>query len=517
MTLSEQILSQIPGNPLKVLGQTDQRWQMIKMGRTSIPMVVTTQSGCLGDLDWDVVVAGGTLGILVGAVLAQKGWRVALLERGTLRGRDQEWNISRRELSVLIELGLLTEVELEQAIASEYNPGRIAFGEGPEFWVRDVLNVGVDPVYLLATLKQRFIAAGGKLLENTAFQGAIVHPDGVEVKAGSRLKTRLLLDVMGHFSPIVQQARQGQTPDGVCLVVGSCAQGFAHNDTGDLFVSFTPTQNHCQYFWEAFPARDGRTTYLFTYLTVHPERPRLADLLADYFHLLPDYQNIDLDQLQWQRFLFGLLPAYRSSPLQPAWDRILQVGDSSGAQSPLSFGGFGAMLRHLDRLTQALETALKVDALDRPSLGFIQPYQPNLAVTWLFQRTMSIAMDQRVDPNQINQLLATVFQEMNQLGDSALQPFLQDVVQFSILSQILIPLGLKHPQLIGKILPQAGVLGLVDWTYHYLNLGGYTVLSKLGRSLELWLKHLSPQQQHIWRCRLQGWRYGAGLDYGGHH
>ena len=43
-----------------------------------------------------------------GAALAQRGWRVALIERGILRGRDQEWNISRHELQVLLDLELLT-------------------------------------------------------------------------------------------------------------------------------------------------------------------------------------------------------------------------------------------------------------------------------------------------------------------------------------------------------------------------------------------------------------------------
>ena len=58
-------------------------------------------------MDWDVVVCGGTLGILIGCALAGLGWRVALIERGILRGREQEWNISRKELEVFLELNLL--------------------------------------------------------------------------------------------------------------------------------------------------------------------------------------------------------------------------------------------------------------------------------------------------------------------------------------------------------------------------------------------------------------------------
>ena len=62
----------------------------------------------------------------------------------------------------------------------------------------------------------------------------------------------------------------------------------------------------------------------------------------------------------------GLLPEVflggaAQSPLKPAWDRVLQIGDASGIQSPLSFGGFGAMTRHLARLRKAVIEALEVD------------------------------------------------------------------------------------------------------------------------------------------------------------
>ena len=39
------------------------------------------------------------------------------------------------------------------------------------------------------------------------------------------LKSRLLL-FQGHWSPIVRQMRGSSKPDGMCLVVGSCASGF---------------------------------------------------------------------------------------------------------------------------------------------------------------------------------------------------------------------------------------------------------------------------------------------------
>lgn len=520
MSLTEQILSQLPGS-LEALRSADRLWQSYRKNTLSTATVITESSELLEDVEWDVVICGGTLGILIGAALAQRGWRVALLERGILRGREQEWNISRKELQVLVELELLTEAELDKAIATSYNPARLTFHQGIELWVEDVLNIGVDPIFLLETLKSKFLTAGGQLFEQVAFERATVHPNGVAIAVTcpehpveDRLyHSRIMLDAMGHFSPVSRQARQGQQPDAICLVVGSCAQGFPQNDTGDLFASFTPIQNQCQYFWEAFPAHDGRTTYLFTYVDADPQRPSLEALFEDYLQLLPEYQNVAIDQLQFQRALFGFFPCYRQSPLQPAWNRILPIGDSSGSQSPLSFGGFGSMIRHLKRLTEGIDAALEQDLLHRRALARLQPYQPNLAVTWLFQRSMSVSINQTVAPHQINALLSGVFQEMEQLGDRVLKPFLQDVVQFSALLQTLLRVSVRHPLLVLKVIPQVGIATLLEWLFHYINLGIYTGLYPIARTLKPWAKNLSPSQQYLFFRGLEALQYGSGNDF----
>lgn len=521
MSLTEKILSQLPGDALTGLRKVDRLWENLKQNTTPAARAVKHSQQPLETLDFDIVIGGGTLGILIGTALAVRGWRVALLERGILRGREQEWNISRKELDAFVELNLLSVPELEKAIATEYNPARISFSNTPDIWVRGVLNIGVDPVYLLETLKQRFLQAGGKLFENTPFSTATIHPNGVAIEsantdistANNSFNTRLFLDAMGHFSPIVRQARQGKKPDAVCLVVGSCAQGFDQNETGDIFASFTPMQNQCQYFWEAFPARDGRTTYLFTYIDADTERFSLETLFEDYLRLLPQYQNVELEQLKFQRALYGFFPCYRQSPLKTPWNRILPVGDSSGSQSPLSFGGFGAMVRHLKRLTLGIDEALTSDCLDKNSLALLQPYQPNLSVTWLFQRSMSAAMDQKIDPNQINQLLATVFQVMEELGEPVLKPFLQDIVLFPALSKTLLKTAISHPVLVMKIIPQVGIANLLDWIVHYVNLGIYTGLQPLGKAVEPQVKNLAPEQQYYFHRLVEAWQYGAGGDY----
>lgn len=57
-------------------------------------------------------------------------------------------------------------------------------------------------------------------------------------------------------------------------------------------------------------------------------------------------------------------------------------------QSPLSFGGFGALTRHLHRLTRAIAEALEAGAVDRHSLAAINAYNPG-AGCWMAVGGMS--------------------------------------------------------------------------------------------------------------------------------
>jgi lycopene cyclase CruP len=327
MSIAAKVAAQFPADTFANLERVDRMWQNLRQGQLSQREMVVSSDEYLKIIDVEIVIAGGTLGIILAAALQSRGLKVAVIERGELKGRVQEWNISRAELGVLVELELLSESELTTAIASEYNPARISFPNTPDIWVRDVLNIGVDPVYLLATLKAKFLEHGGKLLEFTSCDRVTIHPNGVVISLGeAELTSKLFIDAMGHFSPLAAQARGNVKPEGICLVVGSCASGFPQNETGDIFASITPIEHQCQYFWEAFPARDGRTTYLFTYLDAHPDRFSVEFLFEEYLRLLPTYQNIELAQLNFHRCLFGCFPSYRDSPLKTPWASITDWG-----------------------------------------------------------------------------------------------------------------------------------------------------------------------------------------------
>ena len=488
------------------IDQIDRFWDQFRSGLPVEEVVRTALER--GTADLDVIICGGTLGLLVGAGLQQRGYKVLILERGTLQGREQEWNISRRELNHFLELGLLTEGELNQTIVTTYNPGRVGFHGGGTYWVQDVLNLGVSPKALLAILKAKFLQWGGQIREHGSFSRGIVYPDRVAVWTGDgeQYSARLLLDCMGYFSPIGRQARQvlygHPRPDSLVWVVGGCAQGLPALNWGDLLYTFTPIEGGEQYFWEAFPAQDGRTTYLFTYQDFHPDRGGLGALFQTYQRLLPQYQDSDPQTIEFLRVLGGFFPAYRASPLGVAWDRVLSIGDSRGNQSPLSFGGFGAMVRHLPRLVLGLTEALAGDYLTRSDLQTLQPYQPNLGVTWLFQRVMQADKKRsEADPNFINRVLDLVFREMAQLPPPVMTTFLQDVIQLPALTQTMARMAFADPLLVSQVVSQVGLKSLWEWLGHYALLGCYELLEKL-----------PPPSDFRGKRQWEGWSFGAGRD-----
>lgn len=76
---------------------------------------------------------------------------------------------------------------------------------------------------------------------------------------------------------------------------------------------------------------------------------------------------------------------------------MCEIGDAAANQSPLSFGGFGAMLRHLPRLVAGVDDALGCDRLCKGDLVLLQPYQPSLSAAWLFQRCVVLCKFHNTD------------------------------------------------------------------------------------------------------------------------
>ena len=457
-----------------------------------------------------------------------------------MAGRDQDWNISREELFKYVDAGVLSEEQASACVTIEFNPIMAGFAGFSDVATEDVLNLGVSPRKLIATVLENYKAAGGLVLETCELENIWVHPNGVEVRfrEGSRgdtseqpgreqmaIASKLFVDSMGNGSPIVRQIRHASKPDGVCMVVGSCCRGFDEdsNASGDIIRTIEPsdTAANLQLFWEAFPAGSGprdRTTYMFSYMDAEKSRPSFDQFMAMYWEKMPKYQNVNLSDLSVQRILFGLFPTYADAPLPPKWDRIIQIGDASGLQSPLSFGGFTALARHIGRLAGAITDAVESDCLDRYKLKFVNPYSPSLSSAWMFQKAMSISPSRRrVDPNFINTLLGNNFQIMSK-DDTVLKPFLQDVIMARELTATLISVMRNDVLFVPAIIATVGIPALVDWTGHYLMLNLYAGITHLLKTYDVRQRIERLDDEHaklryVLRRALERWEFGSGLDY----
>lgn len=382
--------------------------------------------------------------------------------------------------------------------------------------------------------------AGGVIRDNTRLYGITVSESvGAAVDVGDDnepITAQLVLDCMGNGSPISRQQRHGVKPDGVCAVVGSCAAGYdaKTNLLGDIIYTMDPIQDkgkhgQLQYFWEAFPVGIGRngktpgtsdvkTTYMFTYMDADENRPSLEMLMEDYWRMLPKYQpsitNPETD-LDVKRVMFAYFPTYTDSPLKPQFDRVLPVGDASGIQSPLSFGGFGALTRHLERITTAVDEAMEHGLMNKEYLGEINAYAPNLSAAWMFQKAMSIKMGQKVDEKFVNRLLAVNFEVMNSMGQRTIKPFLQDVVRFDGLVGSLARSFVADPTFMPQIVAHVGVPRLVDWLGHVSAMGLFDLLDRIAAPIlrPFVDKIEDPAERYLWRRKMEAWKFGSGNDY----
>ena len=315
------------------------------------------------------------------------------------------------------------------------------------------------------------------------------------------IEARLVVDAMGFGSPITLQARNGEKPDGVCVVVGTCAEGFdeAKNASADLIYTCTDISEERQYFWEAFPAEldkkkkknsssnnntsNVRTTYMFSYLDAKPERPSIARILDDYWNLMPKYQNLNsLDDVEFKRILFGYFPTYRNSPLKAQFDRVLQIGDASGMQSPLSFGGLACMLRHLPRISLALTEALEADIVDKKALGTINAYQPALSAAWLFQRCMSVQVGSSSSPFSssktfINDLMRINFSRHAKSRRRCFEAVFARRHSLQAVDENVVIHDEEQHRVRSVYFTPAGVEPIADWFRHFVALGVYATSS----------------------------------------
>jgi lycopene cyclase CruA len=464
---------------------------------------------------YDLIYAGGGLGLLHAAVMAQRGHRVLLFDRGEVGCAHREWNISRAELDALVATGFCTWDELQPVIMAEYENGVVRFhapaSTARELWMPEVLNVALDATALLSLARRKLAAAGGTVLDHRSFRGVEVSANGplaVQVQlarpdgTAEHYSARLLLDGMGSASPLALRRFGGQPFAGVCPTVGTVASGFVrgaapdeHNPrVGDILLSVADAQRGQQYMWEGFPGRaDDLTVYLFYYDTLHTRKsspshpptpisypPSLMQLFEDYFALLPSYKRPGHD-FAHHKPVYGYIPARHSVRRQeaPLLRGVLPIGDSAAQQSPLTFCGFGSHVRNLARTTGLLEFALHHDLLAPAQLHPISAYQVNVSLNWVFSRFMQ----PWAAPDDVNQLQNIFLGVLNELGGALAQRFFRDRMIWGDYHKMILGMFRHHPRIVFIAWRVLGPAGVRQWIADYLAYSRAALLAYVGSAI----------------------------------
>ena len=464
-------------------------------------------------LNFDLIYAGGGLGLLHAAVMARRyGYRVLLFDRGEVGCAHREWNISREELGALVELGLCDRAELEPVVMAEYRSGVVRFHAGAgrasaELWLDHVLDLALDAGALLRLARRKLEQAGGTVLDGRSFRRVTVADSGparvlVELEradgSAERYGARLLLDGMGSTSPLALRRFAGQPFAGVCPTVGTVVAGLQqgpapdqHNpQVGDILLTVADAQRGQQYMWEGFPGRgDELTVYLFYYdtldrarpgapQTAHPAPVSLMQLFEDYFALLPTYKRPG-PAFRHLKPVYGYIPARHSLRRQeaPLLRGVLPIGDSAAQQSPLTFCGFGSHVRNLGRTTGLLDEALRRGLTEPHHLRLVSPFQVNVSLNWVFSRFMQ-PWQSGQDVNRLQHVFLAV---LNDLGHDLAQRFFRDQMRWGDYHRMVLGMFFRHPAVLLAAWRVLGAQGVWRWAVDYLAYSREAALASLGR------------------------------------
>lgn len=475
----------------------------------AIPRIIH-RTGQLPEADayYDLVYAGGTLGMIHAAVMAHvHGHRVLVVDRHRAAHTHRDWNISLEEARRLVTIGLLTEHELDTVIAARYHSGFIDFhGEGctidaAPLAFSGVLDMAVEANTLLALCREKVenmpgcAVWDGCTLERVdvarAHRGGM-HGNGgalVTLRRGSdlrRVHAPLLLDFMGSASPIARQLNPTRTVTHLCPTVGTVARGFAEgsardevqHDIGEILVTNRHAENGRQLIWEGFPAGHGRfTSYLFFYDRIDSDNDRrLLPLFETYFETLDGYKR-RTGEFRILKPVFGYIPSIHHTSLgnskHVSHDHVLCLGDAAALSSPLTYCGFGSFVRTLERTTRLVAAALAADLLDRRSLARINAFEPNVAVAAGFSKFLVARPG--ADPRQVNEPLNMITDLLAEMDPVIKTELFRDELSFTSYNTLMSTVPKRYPHALGMLVRTLRLGGMASWIVAFAAFGLYEI------------------------------------------
>ncbi len=418
----------------------------------------------------DVLFAGGGLWLTLAVYLARRGLRVAVLDRGLIGQGHREWNISGPELAPLRASGLFSPAEVESLVVSRYDHGICRWHGGGTWPVRGVLDHAIDGEAYLRALRRKAEEHGVHLLDRHTLEAVGVGLGGARVQArdsaGNRVEiaSRLLIDALGAASPHAQV-------DLGCPTVGGILEGLESGEesgqvnpkVGDILVTTEHREEGRQHIWEGFPGRHGElTTYLFYYARAGalPREPLLS-LYGRFFRTLSRYKR---GNPRVKRLTYGIIPGW--SRLRPSRSApspgLLLVGDAAARHSPLTFCGFGSMMRSFLPLGEGLLRAIEDRDYSCQRLESLSPDPLLLRGVGALALLMAEPRG-ATDPAATNRLLDAAFGSLHQGGNAFYASLLRDEMSARSFALFLQRVSRLRPEVYRDVGHYLGPLELGRW------------------------------------------------------
>lgn len=460
----------------------DRYWESLDL---PVPEVIRDgsrlPSGATIEGSYEIVYAGGTLSLLHAAVMAKRYGRTVLLVDRAEPGRTtRDWNISRNELLRLAGCGVFTQAELDSTIVRRYKTGWVEFNapapKRRRLYMDEVLDCAVDADRLLGIAREKVLAAGDSaVLGRTTFVCCYRFADHLVVQAedssGKTLyfRTQVLVDAMGIVSPIAMQLNRGRPQTHVCPTVGTIASGFEDADfeVGEILASTEDAEvsgkRGRQLIWEGFPAKgDEYITYLFFYDKVDSSNDKtLLGLFESYFRKLPEYKRPGAD-FTIHRPVYGIIPAWfhdgAGCTRVVSDERIVLLGDAASLASPLTFCGFGSVVRNLDRMTSGLDRAMRDKRLGAADLAAISAYEPNVAAMANLMKYMCYDPETD-DPGFVNEMMNEVMIVLDEMPPRYRQAMFRDEMKVEELVTVMLRVAWRYPKILKATWEKLGVGG----------------------------------------------------------
>jgi lycopene cyclase CruA len=421
-----------------------------------------------GRLDFDVVIAGGGLSLLLAPLLADRGLRVAVLDRSRVGGVHREWNAGEAEITALVKSGVLSAAEINELVVARYTEGFCRWHGGGTYPVTGVLDCAIDAGALLAKARARAEERGVSIEDRCSLEEHAEGPGGVELRVtrgeGARAETitsKIMVDARGAASPFA-------TADLICPTVGGVLSGLAEGDgplemrpdVGEILVTTEGIEEGRQHLWEAFPGRPGETTvYLFYYARSEdvPEGSLLS-LYARFFALLSRYKR---GNAKLERPTFGYIPGWSRlcDPPAPPGRRVMLVGDAAARHSPLTFCGFGATVRSLSATADAIADAAAKGGRSMDPLADA----PIHAGTGALSMLMATPPRDPARAGSINKLLDAAFAELHAMGNQTYGDLMRDSMSAADFVRFLRATAARRPEVYREVMGSLKLGALGRW------------------------------------------------------